>query len=230
MRKYSKTQLAEEDKPTVLWGVEIHGGKDLIHGKVFWFTWEVLCAKKVKLRTLQSLVGHWLWYALMVRPLLSYMTPLFRQAHSKRAWQSLWPSTRVVLRHFLMLAFGLVAHPGRRPGAVGASDSSDWRGGAVLFAEDAALYWELAKCTYYKGRGDLLTEEYANSLRAWVTKASPTAEFGWDWKTPAEHIGVKEGRAAAVVAQRLALRRGGAILQRRYSMLVDNQGVVGAFV
>lgn len=177
---------------------------------------------------LQRLIGRWLWFVLLHRPMLSGFSPLYRQSRSLRSHVRLWPSSLQALRDLLALAPLLVLDPRRPPGQLCATDSSD-RGGGVVLSEgfDSVGYWDLAPYVYYKGREDLSSETYQEGLGRYLETRRFGTQFEWHWDT-AEHIGVTEARALFSGVKRVLLRSGRRIGQR-HMFLVDNQGVVGAF-
>ena len=184
---------------------------------------------RIRPRALQSIVGKWLWFCLLVRPCLSAFTPLFRQARSHRAFISLWPSTRAVLADLTALAPLLVVDPSRPLGLMVATDASD-RGGGVVIGEtlSARSLQTLTPWVYYKGRSDLGSPSYQEGLGACLGELD-FAGFAWKWQNPSEHITIKEGRALFTGMRRAILRSNTASLNRRHLYFVDNTGVVGAF-
>ena len=178
---------------------------------------------------LRTLVGRWLWYCLLVRPLLSQFSPLFRQCRSRRRAVKLWPSSASTLGMLCTLS-PLLRVSARRSaeGHVFASDAS-LSGSAVVLSAGRDCYWDFASLCYYKGREDLHDPAlYTEPLAAAIKKADFGSGFVWQHERQ-EDIGILEARAAFNGLLRVLTRSGGDVCERRLLGLVDNSGVVGAF-
>ena len=232
--KEEKVQFAQEGKGTRVWGVEVDPDgcfrpPPAKLQTLLTLTRSTVVAGRLSTSGLQRLVGRWLWYCLLHRPLLSCFTPLFRQSRSQHLTVRLWPSSIQALLDLMALVPLLVVDPSRPVGQLCATDASGRGGGMVLngsFSTDD--FWDAASYVYYKGRDDLSSSAYLEGLRTWVEQRGFRTQLGWRWANQAEHIGVKEARALFSGLRRVVLRSG-PVLGRRHLFLVDNQGVVGAF-
>ena len=231
-----KLQLAQEGVGVKAWGIELdehrvfRPPRDRLHALVVRTQW---CLAQGVLRTtlLQSLVGKWLWFAMLCRPLLSTFSPLFRQARCRRPFVKLWPSTCRSLRQLIAVSPLIEVVPSSPVGWVVATDASTTGGGVVL-SEHYCLEClkEVAPLCYYKGRDDLTSTGYRESVGTWVQGVEFTSGFAWRWRDDPvqEHITVKEARALWAGIRRVVLHSR-VPLNARHLLLVDNIGVVGAF-
>lgn len=214
--------------------------------------------RRVGRGALRHVVGRWCAEAMRFRPLLSLLTPLYWLIGDLPSGSVvLTKAAAECLRTLRGLLPLLQVDPSLPTGSVIASDASD-RAGAVVVMEpvDAAVFWRLARLTYYKGRDDLQEAAYQDELGVLIrTVLKPKAAYSWRW-TREEDITVREARACYSSIQRATVRGGtgaspgqtaaatagagaragararagvGAGGGRRHLALVDNQGVVGAF-
>lgn len=232
--KESKIQLAAPGKAVQGWGIELGATgvfqppplklSALVHR-----TYAVIKAVYLPTKALLSLIGKWLWFALLVRPTLSVFTPLFRQGRSRHFMVRLWPSSVKALRQLISISPLLCVDPARPVGWLVATDSSSRGGGAVFCSNyGGAGLRQAAPLCYYKGRDDLGTAEYRDAVGHLVRSFRFQTGFGWRWRRLGEHITLKEGRALWVGIQRVVFHSKSPC-NARHTFLQDNMGVIGAF-
>ena len=232
--KKSKVKPAVPGSSVRLWGVQLD---ELGHfrpeagrlGSLLRFTRAVLKLKIVRTKLLQRLVGKWLWLVLLFRPLLSVMRPLFALAKLRHTRVYLGAGARQSFAQLIALSPLLCVDPSRPAGAVFASDAST-TGGGVSLAHPSnesrdALFWQLAKFCWYKGRTDLSSEQYSEDLAKILDALDFGEGFGWAWRDE-EFIMISEARAFLTGAQRVISGRNG--FAARHLGICDNQPLVFA--
>ena len=232
--KESKIQLAAPGKAVQGWGIELDGTgvfqpPPLKLSVLVRRTWQVINGVFLPTNALLSLIGKWLWFALLVRPTLSVFTPLFRQGRSRHFMVRLWPASIKALRQLIAISPLLSANPARPVGWLVATDSSS-RGGGAVFCSHYGYEGlrRMAPLCYHKGRTDLGTTEYREGVGRLVRSFEFQTGFGWQWRRMGEHITLKEGRALWVGIQRVVFHSK-SLFNARHTFLQDNMGVIGAF-
>ena len=191
----------------------------------------LLSSSRVRRSDLATLVGKWLWFSLLMRPLLSIMGPLFRLVRVSSTWLWWWPSARTALRMLISVAPLIVVDPARPLGHLLATDAS-MRGGGVAVAPYLSLsaFSRWSRLCYYAGRSDLIDADYHGTVALMVSRYQFSV-FGFLWRETSavqEHITIKEGRAFWTGLRRVVFHTRGEFMARHIA-LVDNLGVVGAW-
>ena len=193
-------------------------------------TEELLSAQVILTDRLLSVVGKWLWFALLIRPLLSVFSPLFVQARSQSRWVRLSRRSKRAFRDLIAISCLIEVNPARPVGFLVATDASKTGGGvAVCSRYERADLRKFSVFAYYKGRTDLTDTSYRDGLGDLLTQYQFTS-FGWHWRrsSQVDHITVLEARALWTGLRRVFLHSPSPC-QSRHTVLVDNMGVVGSF-
>jgi hypothetical protein len=191
----------------------------------------------VSVEIVRSLIGRWIWAALVRRPVLAVMNHVFRFCRLEKPRCHLWASVRQELLTLCALAPVLSGSTADWAEAAVATDASTWGYGVCATSVAPASLLPMTQCTETRGEAvrvhgappaaDMGGERMvrAECVNQWAEEQEWVTVLSKAWRMPA-HINVLE-----VIASTLGLRwvaRQPRLCSKRFVFLSDSQVAVGA--